>query len=249
MKGEIFANIWQTDYIARIAPDSGTVTGYIDLRGLLSSAERADAPTSSTASPTTPSRIACSSPANVAEALRDQVGQPRPGRSGRSGRSSCSPSAQRVGGSSVASFRAKAGPEPQCSKITPSSGPVPRFLHDELTVERTRIERRPRLATGLRLTSSDTNPESARASISCRAIVRPPMHEIRRDPHVAQLPEGVRQVSGGRHRQDRRSTADCATGVIISSAHAPTVTTTTRSSGDVEQAGRATSSPRSVATI
>ena len=41
VKGEIFANVWQTDYVARIAPDSGRVTGYIDLRGLLTSAERA----------------------------------------------------------------------------------------------------------------------------------------------------------------------------------------------------------------
>ena len=41
VKGEVFANIWQTDYVARIAPDSGKVSGYIDLRGLLSPAERA----------------------------------------------------------------------------------------------------------------------------------------------------------------------------------------------------------------
>jgi glutamine cyclotransferase len=41
VKNEIFANIWQTDYVARIAPDTGKVTGYIDLRGLLSPAERA----------------------------------------------------------------------------------------------------------------------------------------------------------------------------------------------------------------
>src|SRR5438445_1954524 len=41
VKGEIFANVWQTDYIARIAPDSGRVTGYVDLRGLLTPAERA----------------------------------------------------------------------------------------------------------------------------------------------------------------------------------------------------------------
>jgi glutaminyl-peptide cyclotransferase len=40
VKGEILANIWQTDYIARIAPDSGRVTGYIDLRGLLAPTER-----------------------------------------------------------------------------------------------------------------------------------------------------------------------------------------------------------------
>ena len=41
VKGEIFANVWLTDYVARIAPDTGHVTGYIDLRGLLTSAERA----------------------------------------------------------------------------------------------------------------------------------------------------------------------------------------------------------------
>ena len=40
MKGEIFANIWMTDHIARIEPATGKVTGYIDLRGLLSAAER-----------------------------------------------------------------------------------------------------------------------------------------------------------------------------------------------------------------
>ena len=41
VKDEIFANIWQTDYVARIAPATGKVTAYIDLRGLLSPAERA----------------------------------------------------------------------------------------------------------------------------------------------------------------------------------------------------------------
>ena len=41
VKGEIFANVWQTDYVARIAPDTGKVGGYIDLRGLLTPAERA----------------------------------------------------------------------------------------------------------------------------------------------------------------------------------------------------------------
>jgi glutamine cyclotransferase len=39
VKGEIFANIWQTDYIARIVPD-GHVIGWIDLSGLLSPSER-----------------------------------------------------------------------------------------------------------------------------------------------------------------------------------------------------------------
>lgn len=34
--GEIFANIWQTDRIARISPANGRVVGWIDLKGLLS---------------------------------------------------------------------------------------------------------------------------------------------------------------------------------------------------------------------
>src|SRR5581483_7815627 len=42
VKTEIFANVWQTDFIARIAPDSGRVTGYVDLRGLLTRSERAN---------------------------------------------------------------------------------------------------------------------------------------------------------------------------------------------------------------
>ena len=42
VKGEIFANVWQTDYVARIAPDTGKVSAYIDLRGLLTPAERAN---------------------------------------------------------------------------------------------------------------------------------------------------------------------------------------------------------------
>ena len=40
VKGEIFANVWQTDRIARIDPKDGRVTGWIDLSGLLSAAER-----------------------------------------------------------------------------------------------------------------------------------------------------------------------------------------------------------------
>jgi glutamine cyclotransferase len=35
VKGEILANIWQTDRIARIDPATGHVTGWIDLTGLL----------------------------------------------------------------------------------------------------------------------------------------------------------------------------------------------------------------------
>jgi glutamine cyclotransferase len=41
VKGEIFANVWQTDRIARISPKDGKVTGWIDLGGLLSPVERA----------------------------------------------------------------------------------------------------------------------------------------------------------------------------------------------------------------
>ncbi|MCX5837283.1 MAG: glutaminyl-peptide cyclotransferase [Deltaproteobacteria bacterium] len=35
VRGEIFANIFRTDWIARISPQTGAVTGWIDLRGLL----------------------------------------------------------------------------------------------------------------------------------------------------------------------------------------------------------------------
>jgi glutamine cyclotransferase len=34
-EGEIFANVWQTERIARISPKDGRVTGWIDLAGLL----------------------------------------------------------------------------------------------------------------------------------------------------------------------------------------------------------------------
>ncbi|MBV9743198.1 MAG: glutaminyl-peptide cyclotransferase [Acidobacteriia bacterium] len=36
VKGEVYANIWQTNRIARIDPASGKVVGWIDLRGILS---------------------------------------------------------------------------------------------------------------------------------------------------------------------------------------------------------------------
>jgi glutaminyl-peptide cyclotransferase len=39
VKGQIFANIWQTDLVVRIARD-GRVVGWIDLSGLLSASER-----------------------------------------------------------------------------------------------------------------------------------------------------------------------------------------------------------------
>lgn len=37
IQGEIYANVWQTDRIARISPDTGQVTGWIDLSELLNS--------------------------------------------------------------------------------------------------------------------------------------------------------------------------------------------------------------------
>ena len=40
VKGEVLANVWQTDYVARIDPASGIVSGYVDFRGLLSARER-----------------------------------------------------------------------------------------------------------------------------------------------------------------------------------------------------------------
>jgi|KBSSwiStaDraftv2_1062776.scaffolds.fasta_scaffold90654_3 glutamine cyclotransferase len=42
VEGEIFANVWQTDRIARISPQSGKVLGWINLKGLLSPMYRLD---------------------------------------------------------------------------------------------------------------------------------------------------------------------------------------------------------------
>jgi glutamine cyclotransferase len=36
VQGEIYANVWQTDWVARIAPETGRVVGWLDLGGLLS---------------------------------------------------------------------------------------------------------------------------------------------------------------------------------------------------------------------
>ncbi len=43
IKGEIWANIWQTDKIARIDPVTGKVIGWIDMTGLLSPSDSAGA--------------------------------------------------------------------------------------------------------------------------------------------------------------------------------------------------------------
>lgn len=43
VRGEIYANVWQTDRIARISPADGKVLGWIDLSGILSKSERPEA--------------------------------------------------------------------------------------------------------------------------------------------------------------------------------------------------------------
>jgi glutamine cyclotransferase len=43
VNGEVFANVWQTDRIARIDPKTGRVLGWIDLSGLLAPEERRSA--------------------------------------------------------------------------------------------------------------------------------------------------------------------------------------------------------------
>ena len=42
VQGEIYANVWQTARIARIAPDTGDVIGWIELAGLLSPEDRGE---------------------------------------------------------------------------------------------------------------------------------------------------------------------------------------------------------------
>ena len=75
VKGEIFANVWMTDYIARIAPASGKVIGYIDLRGLLSAAERASDRRAERHRLRRGARPAVHHRQVVAQAVRDQAGQ------------------------------------------------------------------------------------------------------------------------------------------------------------------------------
>jgi glutamine cyclotransferase len=41
IKGEIYANVWQTDYVLRIDPATGRVQGLIDFRNLLPPQDRA----------------------------------------------------------------------------------------------------------------------------------------------------------------------------------------------------------------
>jgi glutaminyl-peptide cyclotransferase len=46
VKGEIYANVWETNWILRIDPKTGEVVGLIDLAGLLSPAEHTSGPDS-----------------------------------------------------------------------------------------------------------------------------------------------------------------------------------------------------------
>jgi glutamine cyclotransferase len=41
IKGEIYANVYLTERIVRISPETGRVTGWIDLQGLLPTKDRA----------------------------------------------------------------------------------------------------------------------------------------------------------------------------------------------------------------
>ena len=43
IKGEIYANVWHSDRIARIAPQDGHVIAWIDLTGLLPANQKVDA--------------------------------------------------------------------------------------------------------------------------------------------------------------------------------------------------------------
>jgi glutamine cyclotransferase len=44
VQGEIFANVWHTDRIARISPVTGDVVGWIDLKNLMKPGEISAAP-------------------------------------------------------------------------------------------------------------------------------------------------------------------------------------------------------------
>jgi glutamine cyclotransferase len=38
--GEIWANVWQTDWILRINPSTGQVTSFLDLKGILAPSDK-----------------------------------------------------------------------------------------------------------------------------------------------------------------------------------------------------------------
>jgi glutamine cyclotransferase len=42
IQGEIYANVWQEDWVVRVAPQTGQVVGWIDLRGLLTEEDRSE---------------------------------------------------------------------------------------------------------------------------------------------------------------------------------------------------------------
>jgi glutaminyl-peptide cyclotransferase len=44
VKGEIYANVWETNWIVRISPETGQIVGLINLAGLLSADEKPSGP-------------------------------------------------------------------------------------------------------------------------------------------------------------------------------------------------------------
>jgi len=42
IQGEIYANVWQTDRIARISPETGRVVGWVEMEGLLTAEDRSE---------------------------------------------------------------------------------------------------------------------------------------------------------------------------------------------------------------
>jgi glutamine cyclotransferase len=42
VQGEIYANVWQEEWVVRIAPQTGRVAGWVDLRGLLTTEDRSE---------------------------------------------------------------------------------------------------------------------------------------------------------------------------------------------------------------
>jgi glutamine cyclotransferase len=98
VKGEIFGNVWQTDYIARIDPKTGRVTGWVDLQGLLPARPRFD--------------------------RRPQRHRVRRGRRSpvHHGEALAAPVRDHVDGAGQVDVSLT------CSKITPDSPPVPRCL-------------------------------------------------------------------------------------------------------------------------
>ena len=72
VRGEVYANVWHANRIARIDPESGQVLGWIDLAGLLAPGEVSDPEAVLNGIAYDEMRIACSSPASTGRAFRDR---------------------------------------------------------------------------------------------------------------------------------------------------------------------------------